>query len=550
MILLHPRILTFDPRRATPDDPWGAVGALLLRDGRVLQAGDPAALLPLRLPGEPVVEPEAAAILPGLIDTHAHLHGLGLRLDALERPDDTSPAAWADAVADHARSLRPGAWIEGRAWNQALWPPDADLHDGFPTHHLLSAAAPGNPVVIHRADRHAVWCNAAALRAAGLDPDAPAPADPHGGRILRLSDGRPSGVFIDAATDLITDAIPEPAEDDLVALIRHNARRFLAAGITCVHCALIEPHNLPAYERALCGPDAPGLRVRGMVYAPAEELAAWADAHPLPRVATPHLQINTLKAFADGALGSRGAWLLEPYTGYPDERGLSVATPEALRGLAAAAARGGWQLATHAIGDRAIRETLLAYASAADPETLDRLRWRVEHLQHTTPEDLDLAARLRVRVAFQPIHCTRDMRWAERLLGPARCAWAYPWRAALDRGLRVGFGSDWPIETLDPFAGLHAALTRQDEADQPPGGWNPHQRVTRQEALRAYTTDAAELHAADAGHLGRIGPCADLVALSVDPTTAAPRELLGARVRWTVVDGETAWGAPCGAPIP
>jgi len=536
MILSHDRIHTFAAALRTASNPWGTVQAVRVQGGRVVAAGARADVLALRERGEAVVEPEGAAVLPGLIDTHAHLHGLGLRRDALDWPDDTAPERWAEAVAALAATLAPGTWIEGRAWNQSVW---TDTHaprtaDGFPTHAPLTAAAPGHPVVLHRNDRHAVWANAAAMRAASIDPDAPAPPSPEGGRVVRTADGRPSGVFVDHACDLITDAIPPLGFDDQVQVVRRFARKFLDRGVTCVHAAMVEPDLLDAYLQALEGPGAPGLRVRAMVYAEPARLAAWAEAHSPCGLAPDRFAITTLKAFADGALGSRGAWMFDDYDGYPGERGFPVATPEELAVLAGVAARRGWQLATHAIGDRAIHETLTAYDRAAAPDRIRALRWRVEHFQHGRPEDTALAARLGVRVSMQPIHCTRDMRFAEALLGASRSAFAYPWRDALDAGLTVGFGSDFPIESLDPWEGVHAAVTRQDAHGRPVGGWIPAQRLNRAEALTAYLATGAALCPIDDGHLGHLGPgaIADAIATDLDPTEIAPERLPDLQVTW------------------
>ncbi|MEO1270338.1 MAG: amidohydrolase, partial [Myxococcota bacterium] len=477
---------------------------------------------------------------------------LGLRVGGLDLLDHTSPQSWAEAVAHRAQNSPPGTWITGRAWNQTIWTTAQTAQtprtsEGFPTHALLSEAAPDHPVMLHRTDQHAVWVNREAMLRAGIDPDAPLVAsDPAGGRVVRNDDGTPAGVFIDSAIDLIEDHIPPPSDAEVIQAIEASGARCLAAGLTCVHCALVRPSELEAYQQALASGRLP-LRVRAMVYDDPEALAAWASTHTPWSDATGQWRVVTLKMFADGALGSRGAWMLRPYHNHPDELGFPVATPDQIARVAMAAAQQGWQLATHAIGSRAIRETAQAYARGAAAagwsDAPAALRWRIEHLQHPEPDDLDTIAAAGLYAPMQPIHATRDMRFAESLLGPERAAQAYPWRAALRAGIPVGFGSDYPIETLNPFVGLHAAITRQDDADHPPGGWYPEHCLTPLEAVSAYTAQAAGFIAEDDGHLGHlgVGAEADLIATTVDPATATPQQLRTAAITWSLIGGRNAY---------
>ncbi len=539
MIILHPRIHTLSKDLMRPENPWGTVEALQILDGRVVRAGARAEVLRHRAAGEPVEAIDGACVLPGLIDTHAHLTGLSMRPGALDLPDDLPPLQWAEAVAAAAAGLSPGVWITGRAWNQAVWR-DEDCQglrrspEGFPAHDLLSAAAPDNPVVLHRTDQHAAWVNAAALRAAGVHRHLP---DPEGGLIVRDPAGEPLGVLVDEAVGLVARALPPLDAAQRRALLAEKGRLFLSRGVTTVHCALIKPEDLDHYAHVLTGDERLGLRVRGMVYDEPAALEAWARQNKPWRDEGGWWSVETLKAFADGALGSRGAWFFDPYEG-ATACGFSVATPPEIEALGRAALAGGWQLATHAIGDRAITETIDAYARAGWTADLsDRLRWRVEHVQHPRLDALDKMAALGLFAAMQPIHATRDMRFVAALLGHQRASLSYPWRAVADRGIPTGFGSDYPIETLDPFAGLHAALTRQDEAGRPDGGWFPEHRLGRLEAMLAYTRGGAGLMGRDRDDLGHLGPeaHADLIALDVDPSQDAPEALLRVHVQrvWT-----------------
>lgn len=542
MIVLHPRIYPFDD----PSRPRRTVEALRVANGLVTALGSEAEILGLRASGEAVVRPEGACVLPGLIDSHAHLTSLGARPGSLDVPDDTKPQDIAARVREAVRELPVGAWLTGRAWNQAVWgnAPGTPLSPaGFPTHDLLTAASPDVPVMLHRTDQHAMWLNRAAMEAAGLWRTQV--ADPPGGTIDRDERGFATGVLVDEAVGLAKRAMPPVSSEERQLLIIERARRFLAAGVTTVHCALIWPSEIDDYRAATKGAGATGLRVRGMVHADPPELATWAMRN-LPEIDPDDVfHLVTLKAFADGALGSRGAWMFEPYVG-TDGVGKPVATPEEVEQLARVAIERGFQLATHAIGDRALRETMDAYARGGwAPELASTLRFRIEHVQHTRPEDLDRMAELRLAAPMQPIHCTRDMRYCDALIGEARGALSYPWRGVLRRGMRLGFGSDFPIETLNPWMGIHAAVTRQDEDGSPGGGWNAHECVSTQEALEAYLTGGAALIVADEGRLGqlRAGPTpgasspADFIAVDTDPFAAAPEEILRTEVLATFVAG-------------
>ncbi len=543
MIVLHPNLYTLIPQRCTPSNPWGKVEALCARDGAIVAVGTREEILALQTKNERVIEPKAACIMPGFIDTHAHLSCLGMRPGMLDLPDDTSPQQWAQAVAQSAAQLPAGSWIVGRGWNQEVWSGEGlpRTVEGFPTHELLSQAAPHHPVLLHRIDQHAIWVNQAAMRAANFTRDA---ADPPGGKIIRDAGGEPSGVFVDEAGVLFEKTLPPLTSEELCLLLRENAAQFLAQGITCMHCAVVPLHELAAYHEVFGTQNTPGLRVRGMAYAKPKPLAAWARNHAPQRDPKAMWSLPALKAFADGALGSRGAWFFEPYEG-ETTCGMSVAPPDELEQLSRAALESGWQMAVHAIGDRAIAETLSAWERAGLTKAkAQHLCWRIEHVQHPRKESLDAMAQRGIGAAMQPIHCTQDMRFAEALLGPTRAAFAYPWHAVHSRQIPLGFGSDYPIETNNPFVGIHAAVTRQNAQNLPKEGWHRAQCVSRQTAIGAYTYEGAKLMVEDTHTLGHLGAVADWVALDTDITKAPIDKVRCTRALWVVTAGKTRHGKP------
>ncbi len=507
--------------------------AVLAVDGKIAFVGDEAEARK-RAPTAQVRDLRGAAVYPGLVDAHAHLKSLGMtkeRLD-LRGKDKGDVLRMVRQAAD--RSV-PGTWIYGRSWDQNLWPGKA-----FPTAAELTAAAPANHVVLRRVDGHALWVNEAVLRRAGISEKTP---DPPGGRIVRNAAGHPTGVFVDAAMALVEKVVPPPTPAEL--------KRFLTAGArACAEAGLTGIGDASAYDRKeidiLLGMARDGslpIRVYATIGADSKDFGGFLAGKP---VAEGRLTVRAVKMFADGALGSRGAALLADYSDDPGNRGLLLTPEPKMAETARACAKAGWQLWTHAIGDRGNRLTLDAYEEALAAAKPKDPRFRIEHAQVLAPEDIPRFGKLGIIASIQPTHATSDMPWAEARLGPERIKGAYAWRSLLKAGARLCGGSDFPVEEESPLLGLYAAVTRQDFAGNPPGGWFPDQRLTRPEALKLFTEDAAFAEFAEERR-GKIAPGfdADLTVLDRDVLAASlpASDIPKAKVVMTVVGGEVVYRA-------
>jgi predicted amidohydrolase YtcJ len=466
--------------------------------------------------------------VPGLVDAHAHLMGLGFALMQADLVGARSKAEVLDRLVAFAANLPDGAWLLGRGWDQNDWPDKT-----FPTAADLDAAFPTRPVWLERVDGHAGWANTAAMRRATRD--LAGGWQPEGGFIVR-TDGRPTGVFVDAASELIDAAVPPPDDTLRAEALRRALAAAASVGLTGVHDMGTSLADLDLYGRFA---DEGRFTLRVVAYADGD--AAALDAlcesgpyrHPSGRV-----RMSGVKFYADGALGSRGAALEAPYSDDHGNRGLLVTPPEKLLDGMRKARRCGLQVATHAIGDRGNRLVLEDYATVLGDAARSDHRWRVEHAQVVAVEDIPRFDRLRVIASMQPTHATSDMPWAEARLGRERLAGAYAWRRLLQANVRLALGSDFPVESADPRLGLYAAVTRQDLDGEPPGGWLPDQKLTPLEALRGFTTDAAWAGFMDS-EVGRLAPGmrADFVLLEADPLGVPARQLPDIKVLSTWVDG-------------
>lgn len=523
------RVHTMDP--AQPRAEAFAYDA----SGRILAVGGREALA-ARFPHARRIDLAQATVVPGLIDAHGHVANLGYSQLRVDLAGTRSKAEILERLQAFARGLPPGAWLTGRGWDQNDWPEQA-----FPTAADLDAAFPDRPVWLTRVDGHAGWANGAALRAVGRD--LAGSWQPEGGQVLRDGAGRPTGVLIDTAMDLVRAVVPPVDEAVAERALVLGMQSAVRHGLTGVHDMGVSLDDLVRYRR-LADRDAMPLRVYALADGDREALAALCR-DGLYAHAGGRLRMRGVKLYMDGALGSRGAALIEPYSDAADNRGLLIVEPAALRTLVQRVHGCGVQLAIHAIGDRGNREVLDAYAQAIAraPAGAD-LRWRIEHAQVLAPEDLPRLAGLGVIASMQPTHATSDMPWAESRVGPRRIHGAYAWRQLRDSGARLALGSDFPVESVDPRLGLYAATTRADESGRPLGGWRPEEKLTAFEALRGFTRDAAwaAFMEDEVGTL-RPGLRADFVVLAQDPLAIDPSGLRQLDVRATYVDGQPVWQA-------
>ncbi|MHC5210719.1 MAG: amidohydrolase [Planctomycetota bacterium] len=534
----------------TLDEARPRAEALASRGGRIVFVGSDAEAAPWAEAATAVLDLDGRHVYPGFADAHLHLAGYGRMLQKVDLIGTTSFAEVVARVAAQAAHQPPGTWVLGRGWDQNDWE-----RAEFPSHAPLSEAVPGHPVLLERVDGHAVLANAAAMAAAGLDAGTPTP---DGSRILRVAAGAPTGVLVDNATAIVERVVPEPGDEQ----IRDGLRRAVAVlhrhGLTAVHDPGVSLQTARLYgEMARAGE----LPLRLHVMLSEDEPALWSGAPDLPTADLTGqglVSVRGVKAYADGALGSRGAALLDDYSDEPGHRGLVVTPRARLAVIAEHCLRAGWQLAIHAIGDEGNRTALdvceAAFAAvppAERPSGGTDPRFRIEHCQVIAPEDIPRFAALGVIPSMQAQHQTSDMPWAEARLGPERVLGSYAWRALLDTGARIPGGSDAPVERVDPLAAFHAAVTRQDERGEPPGGWYPEQAMTRSEALRHMTLWPAYA-AFEEGRLGSLEPgkCADLVVLDTDLETSPAQRLPEAKVLLTVIDGVIVYRSGADGPAP
>ncbi len=529
-LIVHGRILTMDPDARE-------VEAVAITDGTITALG-PAAKLLNHLKGEAtqVLDLEGGIAVAGLTDAHAHLLGLGRDLEII----DLRGANSEEEVVRRVREGAPtGRFILGRGWDQNIW---SKGQGAMPDNKLLSAAFPERPVWLIRIDGHAGWANKAALKEAGIGADTP---DPEGGEILRASDGAATGVLVDNAMSMMPT--PSISAADLRRRLLAAQQHALARGLTGVHEMGVSSLADGVF-RELAKSGELQMRIHG--YADSDWLAgALGERDPDPIRAEARYLLAGVKLYVDGALGSRGAALQAPYSDRQGHRGTLIQSPERLRELCDRALARGWQIASHAIGDRAnhlILETYAAALAALPPGTGpgSQRRLRIEHAQIVDPADIPRFRELGLVASMQPTHATSDMPWVEDRIGAARLAGAYAWRRFLDEGVHMALGSDFPVEEVAPTLGLYAAISRQDADGKPPKGWLGEQRLTLSEALAGFSRGAA-FAAHREEHLGtlRRGAQADLTCFVDDITTLEAVELRKAAIRATIIAGNIVWQA-------
>ena len=528
LILTDARIYTVDANRPIAQ-------ALAVADGRVLFVGDERGALSFRGSNTKLVDLDGATVIPGMIDAHAHLLNLGMGLRRIELRGTTSLDDVIKRVVARRDELAKGEWLLGRGWDQNDW---ADTR--FPQHAALSAATPDHPVMLRRVDGHAALVNAAALKAAGITRET---RDPEGGRIERDASGEPTGVLVDKAMVLIAAVIPETGGDELRVAVEAGVKELNRWGLTGIHDAGVARETIAVYEQLATEKKFP---LRNYVMVTNNDAAIdWAIKRGAQNgLYDGRLWIRAIKLVADGALGSRGAWLLEPYADAPSHSGLATLPEGRVRDVAVKALKAGFQVNTHAIGDRANRVVLDEISAALDQVPVADHRFRIEHAQILHPDDIIRFSKLGLIPSMQASHQTSDMYWAGARIGPTRELGAYAWRSLLDSGVIIPNGSDLPVELSNPLISFHAAVARQDANNWPAGGWHPEQRMSRDEALKSMTLWPA--HAAfmedEVGSLVR-GKRADFVVLNQDIMRVAPEQILATHVVSTWLGGERVYPA-------
>lgn len=527
-LLVNARIHTMDPSR--PE----ATALAWKDDGHLLAVGDTADLKK-QYPDSTIEDAKGATVIPGLIDAHGHMLGLGMTHIQVDLVGSGSRAEVVSRLKAAAAKLPAGVWLIGRGWDQNRW---ADKH--FPSAADLDAAFPDRPVFLERVDGHASWANTAAMKHAtkSLDGD----WQPEGGRIERVGK-RATGVLVDGAQALVGQAIPPLTHEQTRDAYKAAFADAVAAGLTGVHDPGVSLQDFKVLQEMAAAGEIP-LRLYEMADGNHEALdwlcnqgGRWADAGG-------RLQMRTVKLYMDGALGSRGAALLADYSDDHGNKGIFVTSPEAYRTAVDKAYRCHVQVATHAIGDRGNRHVLDTYQAVLGDHADSDHRWRVEHAQIVALDDIPRFASLHLIASMQPTHATSDMPWAEQRLGAERLKGAYAWQRFIQEKVPLAFGSDFPVEQVNPMLGLYAAVTRQDLNGQPPAGWLPDQRVSRIQALAGFTRGAAYASFMEdqVGAL-RAGMRADFVVLSGDPLTVSPRQIADLKPLSTWVDGKAVYRA-------
>ena len=509
--------------------------ALLVDQGKVVATGSHAELAS-RAGDAKVIDGHGKTLLPGLIDAHGHVLELGYARNNVDLAGTKSLDEALAKVKAYAAAHPEAKWILGSGWNQEIW-----KLGRFPTAKELDTAVADRPVWLSRVDGHAGWANSAAIKLAGVDK---ASKDPNGGRIERDAGGNPTGVFVDGATALIDAKVPPPTPQQKAAALDTALAEMASVGLTGVGDAGIDLANYELY-RQYADQHKLTARIYAMIRGTGDDFDTISKDGPLIGYGNDFLTVRAVKLFADGALGSRGAAMLAPYSDDPHNRGLLFLKPAELTAEIGKALGKGYQVAVHAIGDHANREVLDSYAAAykTHPDGIAR-RNRVEHAQIVSLKDIPRFVPLQLIASMQPTHATSDMNMAEDRIGHERIKGAYAWQRFLKQGTIVAGGSDFPVESPNPFYGLYSAITREDHAGQPPGGWYPDQDMTPAEALRAFTLDAAYAEHAEKT-LGTLEPgkWADFILIDHDIFKDPASKIWNTKVLQTWVGGKQVYAA-------
>jgi len=518
----------------TMDEAQPRAQAIAIKGEKILAVGSNEQIDKLRGPQTEVIDLEGRTVVPGLVDGHLHFSRLGADTSHIVELDDSQSLEEAlTLIKRRAQGLAPGEWLTGRGWHVSNWGTER-----WPTASDLDRVVPNNPASFVGMHSHASWLNSKALQAANITRDR---ADPEDGIIQRDPEtGKPNGILIENAQWLVSDVIPEVQQEPLKESIRKSIQLALSYGFTGAHDLSVSVEVIQAYRELVAEGDFPfRLNLYARIWRTGELLDSLLADGPIIAEGNHRLSMRAIKLSIDGALGARGAALLAPYSDEPQSTGVIRVPPDQVYEIVRQSLQSGFTAALHAIGDRANRIALDAVEKILQENPLQDHRVRIEHAQIVALEDIPRFAQLGVIASFQWMHSTLDMPWAEKRVGPERIQGGYAWRTFLDAGVRIIGGSDEGRRTFSPFMGIHAAVTRQDQDGNPPGGWYPEQRLSRIEALRSYTLDAAYA-SFEEDVLGSITPgkFADVAVFSRDILSVAPEEILETEAVMTLVGGK------------
>ncbi|MCC6243685.1 MAG: amidohydrolase [Gemmatimonadaceae bacterium] len=526
-------LIVTNARVYTADDARPLAEAFAVRDGRVVFVGSKQEADALKGPNTRVLDVGGKTVIPGMVDAHAHFGGLAQTLRSVDLTGTRSYDEVIARVVERAKTTPKGKWIEGRGWDQNAW---GDTR--FPTHEKLSAAVPDHPVILTRVDGHAALVNSLAMREAALTA---ATKDPSGGQIIRDSKSAPTGVLIDRAQGIVSTKVPDPTTPEVRAALKEAISVMHRWGLTGMHDAGASKSSIDLFEE-MAKSNELNLRLYVMIGDDPAALQHYMSIGPRSALYNSQLWVRSIKLYADGAMGSRGAALLEPYSDDPNNTGLLLSPREHIRDVAERALKAGFQVNSHAIGDRGNRVVLDAYEQAFKTVPTADHRFRVEHAQILNYDDIPRFAQLGVIPSMQASHQTSDMYWIGKRLGPTRVLGAYAWRSLLNSGVVIPNGSDFPVEQVNPLISFHASIARQDANDWPAGGWFPEQRMSREEALRSMTLWPA-YSAFQEKEMGSLTPgkLADFVVLDQDIMRVPAELVLKTNVLATYLGGKAVY---------
>jgi len=543
LILLHGKVWTGES--APGSSATRIVEALAIANGRILAVGSDKEIRAYQGTNTAVIDLQGRLAVPGLTDSHVHFILGGFQLLSVDLKDARSEEEFVRRVAEKARTLPPGRWMQGGDWDEEAW-----VSEKLPTRWLIDSITPHTPVFISRYDGHAVLANSLALELAGITKHTP---DPVGGVIVRdPKSGEPTGILKDEAQDLVAKVIPRPSESEMEEALRAALKEAARVGLTSIHDITVGPEAWNGHFTGEIGllrrAELEGwLTCRVYAITPIANWKNLEEAGISHDMGSDFLEMGAVKAFADGSLGSRTAWMFKAFDDDPGNSGLPMplmAPPAKLEEIARQADRAGIQICTHAIGDRAIASLLDIYERIGGEQPASR-RFRVEHAQHMRSQDFARFGKLGIVASMQPYHAIDDGRWAEKRIGRERARSSYAWKSMLNAGAVLAFGSDWPVAPLDPLLGIYAAVTRATLDGKNPGGWFPEERLTVEEALRAYTLGAAYA-AFQENDKGTIAPgkLADVVVLSDDLLGIPAERIKDVHVKFTIVGGSVVYNSP------